>query len=323
MTKINCNIPYGYWRSIDNVTKEAAKYTTRKEFCNKNGSAYSSARKNGWLDIVCAHMIKVGNLKRRAIYAYEFSDNHVYVGLTYNTHKRNLQHTQESIKSSVNKHISITGETPIMKVLTDYIDADEASILEGRILDKYLSEGWLILNQSKTGALGRISLKWTNEAIRKEALKYSSRNKFCKNTYRAYFRALKVGILDEVCSHMTPALWDIKTVTEAALKCNNKADFRNNYPGAATYARKANIYKSITQHMDFSFKDSWSEEITERTIKAKTAKKLESIKLPCGISNKFNNKHCKCDECRKEFNRYQKDRRIVKLNKLNQNINNE
>ena len=41
-----------------NATKiEALKYATRKEFDNKNTSAYQAARKNNWLDQICTHMV--------------------------------------------------------------------------------------------------------------------------------------------------------------------------------------------------------------------------------------------------------------------------
>jgi hypothetical protein len=37
---------------------EALKYKTRLEFCKGSPGAYDSARKKGWLDIVCSHMVK-------------------------------------------------------------------------------------------------------------------------------------------------------------------------------------------------------------------------------------------------------------------------
>lgn len=42
--------PKGYWNIKENVFTEARKYNSRKEFENGCGSAYNSAKKNGWLD---------------------------------------------------------------------------------------------------------------------------------------------------------------------------------------------------------------------------------------------------------------------------------
>lgn len=47
-----------------------------------------------------------------------------------------------------------------------------------------------------------VRLKWTLEAIRKEASKYSSRGEFAKGSSNAYKRACQTDVLDEVCGHM-------------------------------------------------------------------------------------------------------------------------
>ena len=72
--------------------EEALKYNSRTDFFNSNGSAYNRSIRNGWLDEICSHMMVIGNLKKRAIYCFEFEDNHVYVGLTYNINKRRNEH---------------------------------------------------------------------------------------------------------------------------------------------------------------------------------------------------------------------------------------
>ena len=58
MKNINSNKkrkPNGYWTK-ENCKKEALKYTKRSDFNTKSNGAYESARKNGWLDIICSHM---------------------------------------------------------------------------------------------------------------------------------------------------------------------------------------------------------------------------------------------------------------------------
>ena len=41
--------PNGYWNIKENILAEAKKYQTRSEFCKGCGSAYQTARVNGWL----------------------------------------------------------------------------------------------------------------------------------------------------------------------------------------------------------------------------------------------------------------------------------
>ena len=48
----------GYWNIFENVREEALNYKTRFEFQKGSHGAYDSARKKGWLDIVCSHMVK-------------------------------------------------------------------------------------------------------------------------------------------------------------------------------------------------------------------------------------------------------------------------
>ena len=116
--------------SKERCKEEALKYKSRKDFQISNRPAYNNAWKNGWLDDICSHMTVIGNLTKRAIYSFEFEDNSVYIGLTYNINKRKNEHLT-SPKSSVFMHIKETGLIPIFKQLTDYIDIETAVEMEG------------------------------------------------------------------------------------------------------------------------------------------------------------------------------------------------
>ena len=50
--------PSGYWTK-ERCQEEALKYKTKTEFINNSKGAHSSAYKNGWLDEMCSHMIKL------------------------------------------------------------------------------------------------------------------------------------------------------------------------------------------------------------------------------------------------------------------------
>jgi hypothetical protein len=49
-------VPRGHWNNKDNCKEEALKYSSRTAFDKANTSAFQGARRNGWLDEVCAHM---------------------------------------------------------------------------------------------------------------------------------------------------------------------------------------------------------------------------------------------------------------------------
>ncbi len=53
---ISRNKPKNYY-TLEICAIEAKKYNSKKEFKQMNPSAYSAACKNGWLDVICSHMI--------------------------------------------------------------------------------------------------------------------------------------------------------------------------------------------------------------------------------------------------------------------------
>lgn len=50
----------------------------------------------------------------------------------------------------------------------------------------------------------RLPSKWDNKALIKEAKKYTHRSDFFYGSKAAYNRASKIGLLDQICRHMTP-----------------------------------------------------------------------------------------------------------------------
>jgi predicted GIY-YIG superfamily endonuclease len=118
----------------------ALNYKTKKELKNDNPKVYYTIYRK-WYELY-SHMEIIGNRYKRLIYVYEFEDNHCYVGLTGNIQRRNRQHIQES-GSVVYKHIIYTGLKPKLILKTDYIDVEEASIMEGKIEQEY-RENWLV-----------------------------------------------------------------------------------------------------------------------------------------------------------------------------------
>ena len=191
----------------NNLTKEqckeeSLKYKTKTEFCKKSSSFYKKSLNNNWLDEICDHMIKLGDNFKRCIYVYEFGDNSAYIGLTYNLENRNYRHMNIQKNSSVIKHIKMTNLIPKLIQLTDYIFIEDAKLLEGKFVEEYRKNGWIILNKNKTGGIGGIKIKWNKEKCQEESLKYKTRSEFSKNNPSAYMSANRNNWLDEICIHM-------------------------------------------------------------------------------------------------------------------------
>ena len=188
---------HNFWTK-EECQKEALKYSTKKD-CRKNNSwMYIIALKNNWIEDICSHMKVLGNLKKRCIYVYEFSDKYAYIGLTCNVDERHNEHLK---KGSVCNHIKINSIYTLKK-LTDYIDVDEAKRLEGEFVKKYKLNGWKILNKIKTGGTGGKELKWNKEKCYEESLKYLTTRDF-KNCNRSVYNKCKKNEWLKDFKHLT------------------------------------------------------------------------------------------------------------------------
>ncbi len=186
-------------RTYEEVKKAAGLYNTRMEFKDKDINNYCFAVSHGWLDDVCSHMVTVGDKYKRCVYVYEFSDNFCYIGLTYNINTRHAQHISGKHFSKVYEHsVKYNIKIPKPKKLTEYIDKDDAAILEGKYLKEYQDNGWKIINVAKTGGLGGNKHKYANAEITKEfcktiAKKYNSPTEFIRNNQTLYSIVNKNG----------------------------------------------------------------------------------------------------------------------------------
>ncbi len=241
--------PKGYWTK-ERCHREALKYKTRSDFNRGSVSAYSSAYELKWLEDICSHMTIIGNHYNRCIYSYEFDDNYVYVGLTYNIEERKKQHDK---RGPVRRHILKTGILPIFNILTDYISDEFAVIKEREFLEYYIENGWKILNSVKTGALGGGKTKWTKEKCQEEALKYNDIGSYKKGSL-SYRAAVRNKWLDDICTHMNRTkkpsnFWTKERCIENALNYKSLKDFIKESPGAYSFCKKKKFLDEVTKHM--------------------------------------------------------------------------
>jgi hypothetical protein len=248
---------YEKWTK-EKAQKEAEKYTSRSEFEKESPKAYESAFYNGWLDDITKHMEYLGNRFNRLIYAYEFPDNSVYVGLTYNKDKRDDQHLKSG---TVYQHKLKTNLTPVRVLKSEYIPAQEATKLEQKTIKDYVDKGWTILNKVKAGNLGGNTIKYTIEVIKNLASKYKTQYDFRKNEPNAYDAAKRNNWFDDLGLEKTFNTWDYESVKKEALKYKNRNEFRKNNLGAYDFAKRNNILDDITKHMQKRTK--WTKELAQ------------------------------------------------------------
>lgn len=160
--------PKGYW-TYENCKEHALKYEYLSDFLNECGGALHTVRKNKWTELI-SHLKHKSSNQSRYIYAFEFPDNHVYVGLTYNLEKRLSDHlTTKKSKSPVLVHIEKTGlDFVFKKVYDEKFHKDIAGEMEDQTMVFYKNNGWVLLNKAKAGGLGSDKVKWSYEKIKQE-----------------------------------------------------------------------------------------------------------------------------------------------------------
>jgi predicted GIY-YIG superfamily endonuclease len=272
--------PRGYWTK-QRCHEEALKYNTKKEF-QKNSTAYSSAQRNNWMDAICDHMTILGNTHNRYVYSYTFFDNSIYIGITCDYKRRNLEHMKDKT-SQVFKYKNIINKEPIFKLLTiEPIPVDEAIDMEINLIAYYQNSNSNLLNISSGGGTGASVIKMTKERCREEAQKYNTRSEFQKNS-SAYSTLQRNGWLDELCTHMQELIkpdgyWTKERCHEEALKYNNKKEFRKNVGGGYSIASHNSWLDEICGHMIELKKPSghWTKErCHEEALKYNTKKEFQ------------------------------------------------
>lgn len=194
------NIQYESYWTKEQCFKEALKYNNYTDFLKGSNTACQMASRKGWMSSINKHFEVRGSKYKRFIYAYEFPDKHVYVGLTYNISERKLGHKK---KGSVFNYCEDTKLEPMFRqIIFSPVGIEKAKELEQFHLEDYLSKGWSIINKVKTGGLGGNTIKWDYQSCSNEALKYETRGIFSKESASAYTSARKNKWLDDICKHM-------------------------------------------------------------------------------------------------------------------------
>lgn len=149
---------FAHLPKLEPVTMESAKNAAsqcklRQEFRIRFPREYRYTVNHHLLDEICKDMLKMHDMSERCVYAFEFPDNHVYVGLTCNIERREREHRSES-NSSVFLYMQESKLTPKLFVKHGYVNYIWAKELEGEILRDYQNKGWISLNRTGTGGIG-------------------------------------------------------------------------------------------------------------------------------------------------------------------------
>jgi len=236
-----------YWNK-ERCKKIALLCKTKSELRKKYKSVYNSSYHNNWLDEICCHMEKYGNKQKRCIYVYEFFDNFVYIGLTYNIVIRNNHHL---LKGPVYEHIKKCNVYNFLQ-LTDYINIETATILEDEYINMYKNNGWILLNSKKGGCLGSLSyVIFSKDECKEKSSICNTKTEF-RNKFRKYYDySRKMQWIDEICCHMINpnTIWTKEKCSEESKKYLFRSEFKLKCRQAYRVSCKNKWLNEICSHM--------------------------------------------------------------------------
>lgn len=258
----------------ETLTKERCKeiasyYKTKKEFIEKHKTVYQKCLKNKWIDELCSHMIKLGNNYKRCIYCYEFTNNYVYIGLTYNIDKRHEAHRLNKDSSVYKFYTNNNIELPNIKQLTDYIDKEIASEKETEIKDNYINNGWNIINKNKTGGLGGTMIIWTKEKCIEASKNCKTRKEFIVKYPGAYRSSKKNNWLNDIYNNFSQLVnekgfWTKEKCYNESLKFKTRKELKENCLACYSTIINNKWSKELFAHMEhysgLKLKGYWNKE---------------------------------------------------------------
>lgn len=245
--------PPGFWNDLEACRKEARRYKTRTAFHNESGGAYTACFKNGWLDDVCSHMRPQGNRARRAVYVIvDPVGKKAYVGLSGNPHRRYAEH-----RANGKPWVQGLLDQPHKFLVTPFMSAEAAALKEKKLILKYASRGYHVVNRVAGGSLGGSRRRWTKELCLEAASTFTSVAGFRKGSPRAYAAAAMYGWLEEICSDLEPSkprrsngYWTKQACHAEALRYAHRTAFARGSGSAYAAAYGNGWLDEICEHME-------------------------------------------------------------------------
>lgn len=203
------HVDYPQPLSVELVRKAALHCSLNVEFRTRYPREYSYAQRHHILKDICKHMVKMYDTSKRCIYAFEFPDNYVYVGLTCSLERRIYEHLN-SEKSAVYLHIKETNLHPKVVLKHDYTNFVKAKELEGIVLREYIDKNWHALNRTGTGGIG------AGGELYSMMKKVISEVKYCENFNQFAERfpvAYDICLSNDWLEYVEPYMGEIKDET--------------------------------------------------------------------------------------------------------------
>ena len=223
-------------KTFEEAVQMTLKYYSRSDLWRDSHRLHYFLEKMGWLD-------KIEHLKPKTdettlnhcVYVYEFKEyNTAYIGRTNDLKRRHNQHLR-SQKDCIYRFIEEKGikNVELPRVIYEKIGPSESQEKEKEQLEKYISDGWNVLNKAKTGSLGMLKYKYSRKICYELAKKFDTKKAFREANRGAYFTAMAKGWLNDYAwlkhAEMPKRIYTYEECKKAAVKCESRTEFMHKH----------------------------------------------------------------------------------------------
>jgi hypothetical protein len=189
--------------------KEALKYESRRDFRIKSSSFYESSRKNGWINEICSHMVKI----KPSIWTPEL-----------------IKEKSSECRNRSEFEKKYSGGYKMAKKLNLLDEIFPIKPKREVVFLKPFSE-----NDTR-------KIMWNIDLVREKSLECRTKSEFQIKYSGGHKVAKKYGILNDLFPvedrPIRKSIWSYDLVKEKSSECRNVSEFRKKYSGAEKAAKR-------------------------------------------------------------------------------------
>jgi hypothetical protein len=267
--------PRNYW-TVSRVRRQAMKYSKRSHFEKRSYGAFLAAQRHGILPQIFARMVPTSQSRIRKW----TRDRIIAEAQKHRTVSQFKRSNESAYNAARNMGVMplATGHMVKRTICNARTAAAEAAKYQTRTQFMRRSSGYYnyarknnLLDQvcshmiPKSEILRSANTQWNAENLKVQARQYKTRSEFIRCASGAYDAAARLGIMNDVCSHMLPhqKMWTFESCRAEARKYRNKLEYKKKAGGALRQAYKSGWVSVICKHMP-----SFEEQMTRWTRKA-------------------------------------------------------
>ena len=227
--------------------KIARQYKTLHDFRQNDNLVYQRSKNNNYLqtftwfenDINTANKL-VNVYKKSCVYVYKLPNKVAYVGLTNDIQRRHHEHLTQPKDSILQYSKKLNIPIPEPEILINNITKKQSALEEKKYIQKFKTDGWLLLNKNDGGSLGGTTKKWSEQFLIDFCKHFTSPKDVEKVNY-ALYKYVYHNKLQDKCfpgSEIKPIErinYTPELVDKLVAQYENKTELRKNNKALFTY----------------------------------------------------------------------------------------